>query len=100
MDVAGLEGKDYTDKYETEAYKQRLMSKEQAMIKASKQSCITTIQLPEDGHIKNNDKDFKRTTEEIRDKMIKDAINMYENKVKNENASPSKETKLKRTIRD
>lgn len=28
MDVAGLEGKDYTDKYETEAYKQRLMSKE------------------------------------------------------------------------
>lgn len=32
--------------------------------------------------------------------MIKDAINMYENKVRNENASPSKETKLKRTIRE
>ena len=36
MDNTGLEGKDFTDKYETEAYKQRLMSKEVALIKASK----------------------------------------------------------------
>ena len=40
MDTKGLEGKDYTDKYETEAYKQRKMSKQEALIKSCKQSCV------------------------------------------------------------
>ena len=40
MDSRGLEGKDYKDRYETDAYKNRLMSKEEALIKASKQSCV------------------------------------------------------------
>lgn len=76
------------------------MSKEEALIKAAKQSCIQEIQLPKEGPTKNNEKDFKRTTEDIREKMIKDAIEMYEQKVKEEKASPSKESKLKRTLRE
>lgn len=73
------------------------MSKEIALIKSSKRSCVEARHVTDglllllQSQIKNNDTDFLRTTNEIRDKMIKDAIEMYEQKVRDEKpASPRK----------